>query len=167
MENYQIGDIVFYSGLLAEVLSVDYANNIPVYSVRSPLLIESEDLLPPSALSPVPLSSSTLSLFFKVNIKVKASYFELNPGTCFSEGISSRTIIPLKDSEFYLTVDTCYHNGKEQVLTVNLWKIDSDDGRINFENDYFFAFYDRFEYIHEIQHVIRALKFNDPFKLKG
>ena len=27
MENYQIGDIVFYSGLLAEVLSVNYANS--------------------------------------------------------------------------------------------------------------------------------------------
>lgn len=167
MENYQIGDIVFYSGLLAEVLSVDYTNNIPVYSVRSPLLVESEDLLPPSALSPVPLSSSTLSLFFKVNIKVEASYFELNLGTCFLEGISSRTIIPLENNESYLTVDTCCHNGKEQVLTVDLWKINSDDGIVDFDTDDFFPFWDKFKYIHEIQHVIRALKFNDPFKLKG
>lgn len=167
MENYQIGDIVFYSGLLAEVLSVDYANNILVYSVRSPLLAESEDLLPPSALSPAPLSSSTLSLFFKVDIKVEASYFELNPGTCFSEGISSRTIIPLENNESCLTVDTRYHNGKEQALMVGLWKIDSDDGVVDFNAGDFFPFWDKFKYIHEIQHVIRALKFNDPFKLKS
>ena len=167
MENYQIGDIVFYSGLLAEVLSVDYANNIPVYSVRSPWLTESEDFLPPSALSPVPLSSSTLSLFLKVNMKVEASYFELNPGTCFSEGISSRTVIPLENNESCLTVDTCYHNGKEQVLMVDLWKVDSDDGVVDFNTDDYFPFWDKFKYIHEIQHVIRALKFDDPFKLKG
>lgn len=167
MKKYEIGDIVFYSGVLSTVTHCDENCGIPIYSVH-PITFEKdkdEDMLPESALLPVPLTASVLSLFsFDVKVKAEASSHNVYPDNASTEGLSSCTTIWLEQNEKYIIIETSWEEGKEDIIMTSLWKCNTGKG-IDREVDAFFPFWDKFAYVHEIQHLIRSMKYDDPFKL--
>lgn len=154
---YQIGDMVFCSNTLAIISDISNSGTSAIYSVKSGMLVNGHsDMEPEEHILPVPITIPTLSLLGEIKCNCKASYYEINRNNLRTEGFFGRCFIDL-DSEYYLTVESLgIHT---TVSHTNLWRKETENV-INCEKDDFFSLYDKYEYIHEIQHLVRALKYD-------
>lgn len=156
--DFQIGDMVFCQNSLAIITDLCNTGNTTIYSVKSGLLVDGySDMEPESHILPVPITLPTLTLLGKVACNCQPSWYCVNRDNVWSEGLSGSCVIKLNEDN-YLTVDI--DDVRHPTIHTCLWKKNTEEGDVNREKDIFICLNDEYCYIHEIQQLIRALKFD-------
>lgn len=161
---YQIGDMVFCQNSLAIITDSFNTGNTTIYSVESGVLVNGHsDMEPDTHIYPVPITLPTLTLLGKVECKSQPSWHCVNRDNVWAEGLHGSCVIDLNEDK-YLTVDV--DDVRHPMIHTCLWKKNTEEGDVNREKDIFICLNDEYSYIHEIQQLIRALKFDLNVVLK-
>lgn len=169
---YHVGDIVFVDNILAKITEKDRPNeNCEIYSAEGLFNLPSteEDMIVQSRITPVPITVSSIQLLAKdIKAKLETPFYEMDRENIRTpQSISASAEIHLH-GDLWLVVDVIQENRnkEETYVYTTLWQSTKEESFERTDDNPFVVLECDYEYIHEIQHLMRAFKVDLDIEVK-